>query len=91
MAADNPFSGFRVNAAERAQARKNRGNYTAEVDTAGMDPEMKSTLSSMRGPFGSSGGTDQPSPFAGINKAVNYVQSIFKGAGKKNAKQVVKH
>lgn len=55
--------------------------YSAQVDTAGMDPEMKATLGGMRGPASSAGGSD---PFAGIRSAAANVKKIIFGShGKK--------
>lgn len=62
--------------------------YSAQVDTTGMDPEMKSTFGSMRGPAASVGGSD---PFAGIKNlyksTVNWIGSMSHG-GRNNGAPV---
>lgn len=54
--------------------------YSAVVDTTGMDPEMKPTLTNMRGPLGSAGND----PFAGLKSAVAGAKKLIFGShGKK--------
>lgn len=66
----------------KRQAPKARVSpYSAVVDTAGMDPEMQSTLGGMRGPGASIGAAD---PFAGFKAAVAGAKKIIFGShGKK--------
>ena len=52
------------------------GKYTAPVDTAGMDPEMKSTLLEMRGPMGAGKAASRPGPLENFMKSV---RGMFKG------------
>lgn len=51
--------------------------YSAVVDTAGMDPEMKSTVGGMRGPGSSAAASD---PFTGVRQALASAKRIVFGS-----------
>jgi hypothetical protein len=60
-----------------------RGSMTmsqAPVDTTGMDPEMASTLGSMRGALGA-GGTPVPAHNA-FTDMITHIKGLFGGKGK---------